>query len=70
MVRGEGYQIARCQGTGCTSFTQITTTGAGATTFTDTGLTRNTGYTYRVRAVNTAGTSAYSATAAVKTPRT
>ena len=57
-----GYRVERCQGAGCSTFTQIATpTG---TTFSDTGLTANTSYSYRVRAVNTAGKlGAYSNTA-------
>ncbi len=57
-----GYRVERCQGAGCSTFTQIATpTG---TTFSDTGLAANTSYSYRVRAVNTAGKlGAYSNTA-------
>jgi len=41
-------------------FTQITTTSAGVTTYSDTGLTASTTYHYRVRANNSAGDSDYS----------
>ncbi|GAA4261330.1 hypothetical protein GCM10022255_093540 [Dactylosporangium darangshiense] len=64
-----GDRIERCQGTGCTTFTEIATVGAGTTTLLDGGLTRNTAYTYRVRAFNTTGTSAYSNTATTRTTR-
>ena len=48
-----GYRVERCQGAGCTTFTQVgTPTG---TTFTDTGLSAATTYRYRVRAVDAAG---------------
>ena len=48
-----GYRVERCQGAGCTTFTQIATpTG---TTFGDTGLAPATPYSYRVRAVDAAG---------------
>ena len=48
-----GYRVERCQGAGCTTFAQVgTPTG---TTFSDTGLTANTTYRYRVRAVDAAG---------------
>src|SRR5205085_5642607 len=43
-----GYQVERCQGTGCSSFVQI----AAPTTasYSDTGLTSGAAYSYRVRA--------------------
>lgn len=48
-----GYQLERCTGAGCTSFTVLTTvTAAGHT---DTGLTAGTTYRYRVRATDAAG---------------
>src|SRR5882762_7108061 len=49
-----GYRIERCTGASCTSFAQIGTT-TGATTFSDSGLTASTSYTYRVRATDAAG---------------
>ncbi|BCJ74677.1 hypothetical protein CS0771_42210 [Catellatospora sp. IY07-71] len=53
-----GYQVERATGASSTSFTQVgTPTG---TSFTDSGLAANTTYRYRVRAVNSAGSSAYS----------
>ena len=48
-----GYQIERCQGAGCTVFTQIGTTTT-ATTYSNTGLTAGTPYSYRVRATDAA----------------
>lgn len=53
-----GFQVERRVGTG--SFTRIATPGANSTTFSDTGLTPDTTYTYRVRAFNSAGESAWS----------
>ena len=54
-----GYRVERCQGASCTNFAQVGT--PAATTFSDTGLTANTTYRYRVRAVDAAGNlSAYS----------
>ena len=60
-----GYRIERCQGVGCTTFTQVgTSTG---TTFSDTGLTAGNIYSYRVRATDAAGNvSVYS----IPTPTT
>jgi len=42
-----------------TGFTELKTTAANATSFEDTGLSPNTTYYYRVKAVNTAGESIY-----------
>ena len=49
------YLIERCQGAGCSSFTQIATTAA--VTYADTGLTAATSYSYRVRAKDSVGTN-------------
>jgi hypothetical protein len=63
-----GYVIARCQGAGCSTFTQVATPPGTATTFTDTGLTAATSYTYQVRATDAANNqSAYSAPASATT---
>lgn len=48
-----GYKVERCQGGGCSNFSQITTTTN--TNFSDTGLTPSTSYSYRVRATDAAG---------------
>ena len=63
-----GYQVLRCQGVGCTTFTQVGT--ASGTTYTDTGLLALSSYSYRVRATDAAGNlSANSNTASAKTKR-
>jgi chitodextrinase len=48
-----GYRVERCQGASCSNFPQVAT--PSSTTYADTGLTANTSYSYRVRAVDTAG---------------
>jgi chitodextrinase len=61
-----GYQIERCEGSGCANFTLVTT--AAGTTYSDTGRSPATLYRYRVRATDTAGNlSAYSAIAQATT---
>jgi Concanavalin A-like lectin/glucanases superfamily len=61
-----GYDVERCSGTSCTTFTQIgTVTG---TTYKDTTVSALTSYSYRVRAFDAAGNlSAYSNTATTST---
>ncbi|MCA8915826.1 MAG: fibronectin type III domain-containing protein [Planctomycetes bacterium] len=56
----DGFKLERDDGTG---FVQIQTLGVNVTSFVDTGLTDGQQYTYRVRAYNTVGDSAYSNTA-------
>jgi hypothetical protein len=64
-----GYLVERCSGAGCTGFAQIGT--PTSTTFSDTGLTASTSYSYRVRAMDAAGNlSAYSPTATATTTGT
>ena len=48
-----GYKVERCQGGGCSNYSQIATTTN--TSFSDTGLTPSTSYSYRVRATDAAG---------------
>jgi len=60
------YLIERCQGAGCTTFSELTT--SAGTTFSDTGLTNGTSYSYRVRATDAAANlSGYSNTASATT---
>ncbi len=44
-----GFKIERCTGVGCSDFAQITTVAANVTSYSNTGLTASTGYSYRVR---------------------
>ncbi len=61
----DGYEVERS--TDGVNFTLVTTTGANATSISDGGLTASTTYTYRVRAYNGAGPSAWSNTAQATT---
>jgi hypothetical protein len=45
-----GYQVERCQGSGCSNFGLVTT--VLGTTYNNTGLLASTNYTYRVRAMD------------------
>src|SRR6266705_1487758 len=56
----DGFKIERCQGSGCTNFTEITTVGANVTSYANSGLSPSTTYRYRVRAFNAGGSSGYS----------
>lgn len=62
-----GYRIERCSGAGCTTFAQIGTTGANATSYQDTGVTVGNDYRYLVRATNAAGAGAPTDTVAAST---
>ncbi len=58
-----GFSIERCANAGCTAFTLLTNVAANVTTYSDTGLTAATSYSYRVRAYNTAGNSTFATSA-------
>ena len=64
-----GFRIERCKGTTCINFALIATVGANATSYSNTGLSSNTSYRYRVRAYNATGNSGYSNIAVATTPR-
>src|ERR671923_1783767 len=59
----DGFSVERCAGIGCTGFTQVAVVGRDVTSYVDDGLARNASYSYRVRAFNAGGVSAYSNTA-------
>jgi hypothetical protein len=61
------YALQRCQGTNCSNFAQVAT--PQGTAYDDTALLPNTNYSYRVQAVDAAGTAgAFSNSAAATTP--
>ncbi len=51
----------------CSDFTQIATVGANSTSFSNTGLTASTSYSYRIRAYNAVGDFDYSNTSSAAT---
>ena len=67
-----GFRLERCTGTlaTCTSsgFTYFVEVGSNITSLSDTGLQGQTTYVYRVRAFNSAGSSAFSDSIQVTTP--
>lgn len=58
-----GFEIYRSPNTTASNFRIVHTTAANVTSYTDGGLTPNTRYYYRVRAVNAEGASGYTSTA-------
>lgn len=62
-----GFDVERCQGSGCSGFAKVAGLGVNVTTYVDTLLLEGTVYCYRVRAVNSGGASAYSNTACATT---
>jgi len=63
---GSKYKVERSNDSGST-WTQIADITDGATSYVDTSVASVTAYTYRVRAYNAAGTSAFSASASTTT---
>ena len=64
----QNYKVERCQGAGCSSFAEIANLSANTTSYQDTGLSANTTYCYRVRAVSGQSTSDYSSEQCATTP--
>lgn len=64
VARETGYEIERLVGS---TWTRVGTTGPDATAFVDSGLTERTTYSYRIRAANGAGDSAYTGTVSATT---
>ncbi len=67
-----GFVVERCTGAGCTNFAQIAVpgprNGQGNVTYVDTTVTANNSYSYQVKALNAAGSSAYTNTVSVSVP--
>ena len=63
----DGFRIERCTNNNCSNFVQIAQVGPNVNTFSNTGLTGNKTYRYRVRAFNVSGNSAYSNIITLKT---
>ena len=61
-----GFAVERAASGG--AWGSVTTVGANATSYADTGLAPSTSYQYRVKAVNAAGGSAYATSQLVTTP--
>lgn len=63
-----GYQVERCRGSDCTDFTRIAIVTPTTTSYSDTGLSASTSYSYRVQATDAMGNvSGYSMTAVATT---
>ena len=65
-----GFKLERCtvtMGNSCSAFSQIKVLTTNTITFTNTGLTANTAYCYRVRAYSASGNSTYSNTMCAQT---
>ncbi len=63
-----GYFIERCQGVSCTSFVQIATVSGSTTSYTDSPVTADASYAYRVRATDAAGNLSGYSTSTSDTP--
>lgn len=64
-----GFKIERCEGKGCSNFTEIASVAENATSYQNTDLTPLTSYSYRVRAYKETSNYAYSKTASATTSR-
>jgi fibronectin type 3 domain-containing protein len=49
------YRVERCQGAGCSSFSQVGTSSSTATVYYDSTLSAGTSYSYRVFAIDSGG---------------
>ena len=65
----DGFAIERCNKKGCTNFVEVGRVGSNNTSYLDAGLTPNTQYFYRMKALNAGGSSAYTPVVSGKTLR-
>jgi hypothetical protein len=63
----QNFVVERCQGVGCTGFTAVAQVAANSVSFSNGSLSRNTSYSYRVKAINATGSSSYSNISSAKT---
>ena len=64
-----GFKIERCEGKGCSNFTEIASVAANVTSYQNTDLTALTSYSYRIRAYKESSHYAYSKIASATTSR-
>ncbi|MBO0723979.1 MAG: VCBS repeat-containing protein [Blastocatellia bacterium] len=64
----DGFMIERCQGVGCSNFSEIARVGSNAVGFSNAGLAGGASYSYRVQSFNSGGESDSSNTASATTP--
>ena len=64
-----GFKIERCEGKGCSNFTEIASVAANTTSYQNADLTALTSYSYRVRAYKDSSHYAYSKTVSATTSR-
>jgi len=64
-----GFKIERCEGKGCSDFTEIASVAANLTSYQNTDLTALTSYSYRIRAYKEGSHYAYSNVASATTSR-
>jgi len=63
----DGFKIERCAGMNCTNFAEIARVPANTTRYDDVGLVPQSWYSYRLRAFNSVGDSAYTEVAQLLT---
>ena len=65
----DGFAIERCVNKNCTNFVEVARVGSNMTAYLDSNLLSNTQYSYRMRAFNSVGLSAYTNVVSAKTLR-